>query len=217
MNQTKFKKRVDIWSEYRDEINNLSLKLSSPLTSDKKLVKLINSINAIDESILKNVNNDIELMHSQNFKPNFSTQYESLNFIINTLNQDLLDKIHNDVSVADSYKNDSFLIDKNGQLSKESLDKFKTQENILNKIEFDWISINNKVKNFPETSNEDLTALNKVLEDVKIKLSNKTYDNKVKTDKIELSKDYKNLYIIFAVTLIVSLVLVVITSILLII
>ncbi|MGL4950627.1 MAG: hypothetical protein ACRC4M_02185 [Mycoplasma sp.] len=189
----------------------MSLKLASPLTSDKKLSKLISSINSIDEAILKNVNNDIELFNTQNFKFNLSNDYNALNFIINNVDQELLNNINNEISDIENRKNDFFLLDQSGKLSHDSLNKFEQQDQILERIKSESLVVEEKIKLFPKTSNADLKTLNKVLEDVKIKLKNKTYDNRVITAKVEVSKDLKNLYYFFMSLLLTGIVAIIIT------
>ncbi|MGL4948413.1 MAG: hypothetical protein ACRC42_03440 [Mycoplasma sp.] len=214
-NHKQFEKRTEKWREYRDEIEKISLKLSSPLTNDKKLVKLMSSINSIDESILTNISTNIDLSQTQNFKMNISKRYDSLSLEIAGLNNDLLKKIEKEFNEAEKLKKNYFLLNSDGNLSDEVLSRFRTQDLELANIKNQSKLIKERIVNFPETSAKDLEVLNTVLEGVKSKLQNDVYDNRVSTKKISPSRDLKYFYyltlLLFIVSIIVVLTMLVIT------
>lgn len=211
-NTIKFAKRMDLWREYRDEINRASLKIGNSLTNDKRFIKIVNQINTIDPAILTNLNDDVELTDSLSFKTNLSTQYNALNFAINSLDTKLLNEISSALEEANKHLSDYYLINEDGKLSEASLEKFKIQDQNLIQIEARIDEIEKRIQKFPQTATNDLTALNSVLEKIKIKLKEQTFANQVSTAKITDSTDWKKLYFISLITIIVALLGCVITT-----
>lgn len=204
-NTIKFAKRMDLWREYRDDINRASLKVGNSFTNDKRFIKIVNQINAIDPAILANLNSDVELTESLSFKTNLSSQYNALNFAINSLDTKLLNEIGAALEDASKHQNSFFLVNEDGKLSEASLEKFQKQNKNLQLISARIDEIEKRIQKFPQAATNDLAALNTVLEKIKIKLKEQTFANRVSTTKIASSADYKKVFYIALITIIVAL------------
>lgn len=196
-NVKRFAKRMDVWSEYRLEIERKTLKSNSGFSEDRKLKKMLENINDIDEAIINySTKQELELTQVQTKKYGIHDHYKLLKIKLENLDHKTLEDIEDGIKAANDIKGRYFCLDAKQELNSPTLQKFDNQDIALQGIHDRLEQVKTVVNHFPETAQVDLAELNTILEQVKIKIENQEEANRVKTKKVNLTYDLKKIYII---------------------